>query len=195
MEMLAWPVLGLVTIVAGVMAHRHPRARIIGRWALGTLFVAAGALVNAVYLATGTDYADFADASMIPFVRDTWTSLVAPRQGLFIGLLVVFEATVGLLVVTGGRRTQAALVLIMGFHVALMSFGWYFWAWSIPMLAACALLLRAERGAPAGAPPHVAEAAHHPYDWSPPAPEPGPSPLTTRARDEASGPSLTTIGR
>lgn len=170
MEMIAWPVLGLTTIVAGAMAHRRPRAVLVGRWALGVLFVLAGALVNAIYLASGTDYGDFADASMIPFVRDTWASLVAPRQGLFIGLLIAFEAGVGVLVVTGGRRTQAALVAIMGFHVGLMAFGWFFWAWSIPMLAACALLLRAERARGSA----IGEEA---------------------IRAEASGPSLTTVGR
>lgn len=170
MEMVAWPVLGLTTVVAAAMARRRPRAVLVGRWALGALFVLAGAVVNAVHLATGTDYGDFADASMIPFVRDTWTSLVAPRQGLFIGLLIAFEAIVGLLVVTGGRRTQAALVAIMGFHVGLMAFGWFFWAWSLPMLVACALLLRAERA-------------------------PGSTPAEEVARADVSGRSLTTIGR
>ena len=144
-EMIAWPVLGLTTLVAAVLAARSRLAMLVGRWALGALFVLAGALVNAVYLATGTDYADFADASPFAFVRDTWGSLVAPRQGLFIGLLIAFELAVGILVVTGGRRTRAALVAIMGFHVGLLAFGWGFWAWSVPMLVATGLLLRAER--------------------------------------------------
>lgn len=148
MEMIAWPVLGLTTLVAGVMAHRHPRAVLVGRWALGILYVLAGALVNLVYLTTGTDYADFADASFLPFVRDTWASVVAPNQELWIGLLIVFEALVGVLVVAGGRRTQLGMVLVMAFHVALMLFGWFFWAWSVPMLVAVGLLLRAERHSP-----------------------------------------------
>ncbi len=144
MEYVLWGVLGVTTIVASLRAHRSRRARLVGRWALGALFVLAGALVNAWYLLTGVDYGGFADASYIPFVRDTWQSVVAPDQALFIWLLVAFEAVVGTFVVTGGRRTQAALVAIMGFHVALLSFGWFFWAWSLPMLAALALLLRAE---------------------------------------------------
>lgn len=151
MEYVLWGVLGVATIVASLRAHRSGRARLVGRWALGALFVLAGALVNAWYLLTGVDYGGFADASYIPFVRDTWQSLVAPNQALFIWLLIAFEAVVGTLVVTGGRRTQVALVAIMGFHVALLSFGWFFWAWSIPMLAALALLLRAELAAVHGA--------------------------------------------
>ncbi len=148
MEMIAWPILGLTTLVAGVMAHRHPRAVLVGRWALGILYLVAGALVNLVYLTTGTDYADFADASFIPVVRDTWQSVVGPNQELWIGLLIAFEAIVGLLVVSGGRRTQLGLVLVIGFHLALMTLGWFFWAWAIPMLFAVTLLLRAERHSP-----------------------------------------------
>lgn len=147
MEYVLWSVLGVTTIVASLRAHRSRQARLVGRWALGALFVLAGALVNAWYLLTGVDYGGFADASYIPFVRDTWQSVVAPNQALFIWLLVGFEAIVGTLVVTGGRRTRFAIIAIMGFHVALLSFGWFFWAWSLPMLAALVLLLRAERAA------------------------------------------------
>lgn len=144
MEYVLWSVLGVTTIVASLRAHRSRQARLVGRWALGALFVLAGALVNAWYLLTGVDYGGFADASYIPFVRDTWQSVVAPNQAVFIWLLVVFEAVVGTLVVSGGRRTRLGLVAIMGFHVALLAFGWFFYAWSLPMLAALTLLLRAE---------------------------------------------------
>lgn len=144
MEYVLWSVLGLTTIITSLLAHRSERARLMGRWALAALFVVAGAMVNAWYLLTGVDYGGFADASYIRFVRDTWQSVVAPNQSLFIWLLVTFEALVGTLVVTGGRRTQLALLAIMGFHVALLSFGWFFYAWSLPMLVALALLFRAE---------------------------------------------------
>lgn len=147
MEYVLWSVLGLTTIIASSLAHRSERARLVGRWALGALFVLAGALVNAWYLLTDVDYGGFADASFIPFVRDTWQSLVAPNQALFIWTLVAVEAVVGTLVVTGGRRTRFAMIAIMAFHVALLPFGWFFWAWSLPMLVALTLLLRAELAA------------------------------------------------
>jgi hypothetical protein len=97
-----------------------------------------------VYLSTGYDYASFADSAHLSFIRDTWQSVVAPHQTLYIALLIAFEATVGVLVVTGGRRTQAALVAMMGMHVALLGFGWMITVWSLVMLAALALLFRAE---------------------------------------------------
>ena len=166
-EAVAWAVLGLTTLVASLRAHRSRNARLVGRWAVALLFVVAGAGVNAWYLATGTDYAGFADASAIPFVRETWRAVVAPNQELWIGLLVAFEATAGVLVASGGRRTQLGLVAIIGFHLALLSFGWFFVFWSLPMLLALGLLLRAEREAvriaeelpgPAGAEPALVTA-------------------------------------
>jgi hypothetical protein len=67
------------------------------------------ALFNTLTFATGGDYADFADGSYLPFVTDTWRSVVTPNQALFIPLLLAFEVVVGVLMLTGGRRTQLAL--------------------------------------------------------------------------------------
>jgi hypothetical protein len=145
MEKVMWLVLGGVTFVAALRAGRSRRAMYVGRAALGVLFVAFGAVVNAVYRATGIDYSTFADASQVPFVRDTWRSLVAPNQAVFITLLIVFEAVAGALVLSGGRRTQLGLLGLIGFHVGLLLFGWGFWLWAVPMLVALVLLLRAER--------------------------------------------------
>ena len=44
-----------------------------------------------------------------------------------------------------GRRTQLGYVAAIAFHVALLSFGWGFYVWSVPMIGAFSLLLRAER--------------------------------------------------
>jgi hypothetical protein len=142
-----WASLGVVILVAGVLAGRHPRALQVGCWAVAALFLAAGALVNAVFLARGDDYAGFADGSASAFVRDTWASLVVPHHHLFIGLLVVFEAAVGVLVLLGGRLREVGLGAAVAFHVALVSFGWGFLLWSGPMVLALLLLLRAEHRA------------------------------------------------
>lgn len=142
-EAVAWLVLGTTTVLAGIRSRHSVRALHVGRFAVGALFVLAGALVNAAYLATGTDYAGFADASYLAVVRDTWTSVVAPHQEVWIGLLIAFEATAGTLVWSGGRRATVGLIAIMAFHVLLLPFGWFFYAWSVPMLAGVGLLLRA----------------------------------------------------
>jgi hypothetical protein len=144
MEPILWLLLGLTTITCGFVALGRPRALKTGRISLGLLMLVGGAVVNGYYFATGVDYGDFADHSMLTYVTDTWRSVVAPHQGFFIGLLIAFEAVVGGLVLIGGRAAVMGMVAIIGFHVGLMFFGWAFWIWSIPMMAGVALLLRAQ---------------------------------------------------
>jgi hypothetical protein len=143
-EQILWIGLGLATLVSSVFASNHPRALQVGRIALGLLFLVGGALVNLIFLVGDTDFADFADDSPWTFIAETWRSVVAPRQLLFIGLLIAFEATVGILVLVGGRLAEIGMVAIMGFHVGLLFFAWYYWPWSALMLIALGLLLRAQ---------------------------------------------------
>lgn len=145
MLQVTWVLLGVLIVGAGVRSRTDLRALRVGRLALAALYLGAGALVNAVFVVRGDDYADFAAGSYLPFVRDTWTSLVVPNHHLFIGgLLVAFEAAVGVLALLGGRRAVLALIGAIGFHVALLSFGWGFFLWSLPMLAGLVLLLQAQ---------------------------------------------------
>jgi hypothetical protein len=149
MEKIMWLVLGVATFVAALRSGKSRRAMYLGRATLGVLFIAFGAVVNAIYLAMGSDYyAHFADASPFPFVRNTWHSLVLPNQVLFISLLIIFELTVGVLILSGGRRTQVGLLGLIGFHIGQLAFGGVLWPWAMVMLVALALLLRAERHAP-----------------------------------------------
>jgi len=144
MEKIAWLVLTLVTLVAAIAAQRRPRALTIGRVALGIYYVLAGALVHLVYVVRGKTYASFADAAHFSFVRDTWRALVAPHYLFFIGLLVIFEATMGLLVLSGGRRAEVGMIGILGMHAGLLLFGWVITAVAVIMLIAVGLLLRAQ---------------------------------------------------
>jgi TRAP-type uncharacterized transport system fused permease subunit len=133
-------------LVASLRADRSERARRVARLSLGVLFLVFGALVNLVYLVTDWDsFAAFGRMSQLAFVRDTWASLVVPSTGVFIGLLIAGEATAGILALSGGRRYEAGLVLLLAFHVGLLFFGWWLWLYAVPMLVALALLLRAER--------------------------------------------------
>ena len=81
----------------------------------------------------------------VAFVRQTWESLVVPNHTLFIGLLVVFEATTGILVLFAGRPRQLALLALIAFNTAVVSFSWFYLFWSAPIVVALGLLLRAER--------------------------------------------------
>ena len=141
-----WVVCVATAIVASVLAIWLPRARYIGRVAVGVLMLLGGAVFNAVNLVLG-DYAGFADEAHFAWVTAAWRAVVAPNQYLFIGLLVAFEAVVGVLILSGGRRTQLGLVGAIGFHLALWLFGWFVTIYCLIMLPALLLLLRAERRA------------------------------------------------
>jgi hypothetical protein len=151
---ILWPVVwlacGVVTLAAGILAGRSDRARHLGRAAVGVLFVLGGALVHVINLATGVDYAGFADPAHFAWVTDAWRAVVAPHPVLFIGLLILFETTVGVLAVSGGRRTRAGYVGVIGFYLALWLFGWFETVWCVAVLPPTVRLLRAERR-PAGA--------------------------------------------
>lgn len=144
---ILWSICGLVTIVAGVLAGRSDTWRHVGRAATGVLFVIGGALMHVVTLATGGDYAGFADPAHFQWTTDAWRAVVAPNQLLFIGLLIAFEATVGLLTIGGGRWTQAGLIAVMAFYSLLWLFGAIETVFVLVMLVPMWLLLRAERRA------------------------------------------------
>jgi len=162
MERIAWLVLGGVTFVAGLRAGSSVRAMHIGRVALGLLFIVFGALVNAYYLIAQPDYySTFADASPVPFVTETWSSLVLPHLGFFITMLIIFEATMGVLVLCGGRWTRTALIGLIAFHVGQLAFGGVLWPWAAVMLTALVLLLRAELKIGSDLAAHPVKQAHH----------------------------------
>ena len=148
MEKIMWLVLGGVAFVAALRAGHSVRAMYVGRCALAVLFTGFGAAVNAIYLVLGTDYyADFADASPFAFVRHSWQSLVLPNEAFFISLLIIAEATAGVLILSGGRWTQLGLLALIGFHLGQLAFGGLLWIWAPLMLVTLTLLLRAERHA------------------------------------------------
>ena len=142
---VAWAVLGVVIVGGALLARRSHTAYRAAIGALAVLYTAAGAAVHAWNLATDVSYSGFADWSWSSFVTDTWESLVVPHEWVFIGMLVAFEATVGVLVLIPGRPRRIGLTLILAFHVALVSFGWVYLVWVVPMGFALVLLLRAER--------------------------------------------------
>jgi hypothetical protein len=148
---ILWSVCWATAAITGLLAIRNRRARYVGRVAVGVLMLVGGALYNALALAAGNDYSGFADPAHFRWVTDAWESVVPPNHLLLIGLLVAFEATVGLLVLSGGGRTQVGYVCTIGFHLALWLFGWFETVYCLVMLPALVLLLRAEQRATAAA--------------------------------------------
>jgi hypothetical protein len=143
-----WVACVATAIVASVLANWSRRARYIARVAVGVLMLFGGALFNAAnLLVSGEDYVGFADRAHFDWVTAAWRAVVAPNIFLFISLLVVFEAVVGVLILSGGRKTQVGLLGAIGFHLALWLFGWGVTIYVLIMLPALVLLFRAERRA------------------------------------------------
>src|SRR4051794_36541404 len=68
---LIWGGCGVVIVVAAARSRHSQRAARTGELAVGALYLGGGAVVNALLVAAGEDYHDFADRSSISFVRDT----------------------------------------------------------------------------------------------------------------------------
>jgi uncharacterized membrane protein len=144
---ILWTVCGIATLIAAVLASRGKRWRYVGRAAVGVLFIAGGALAHLVNLGTHASYASFADPALFAWVAHAWRAVVPPNHVVLIGLLAVFEAAVGALVISGGRRTQVGYAAIIAFYLALWLFGWIETVWCVVMIPAMVLLLVAERHA------------------------------------------------
>lgn len=161
LPLLLYGTLALTLLVSALLARRHRRAYLVGIGTVSALWVLAGALVNLLTLVSGENYTGFADAGIAPFVRTTWESLVVPNAGLFIGLLIAFEAAAGLAVLVPGRVRRVALWTLVAFTVALLWFGWYYLPWALLASTSLVLLLRADRrwGGSAGGQAGVRNAA------------------------------------
>lgn len=148
---VVWLVAGAATIVAAVVGARSDRARQVGRAAVALLFVVGGALVHVLNLAAGADYSGFADPAYFGWVTRAWENVVPPNAVVLIGLLAVFEATVGVLALMGGRWTRLGYLGVIAFYAALWLFGWMETVWVLLMLPPMVVLLHAESHAPEAA--------------------------------------------
>jgi hypothetical protein len=154
-----WMTFGVATVIACLLSSRSRRAMLIVRAMVGMVMLVGAALLNTAYLLAGNDYSVFMDASWFPWVTETWRAVVPPNHVLLIGLLILFEAAVGVLILCGGRMTQLGLVCAIAFHVALCVMGWSVTLYALAMLVGLVLLLRAER--------HAAGAGAYPQQQPP----------------------------
>jgi hypothetical protein len=89
-------------------------------------------------------YRPFAEQA-VPLIREAWTStfMVDPR---FWGLAVAAgEFMIGVLLLGAGVRALVGVVMAIGFHLALLLFGWWTWIYAIPALAVLAWMARTVR--------------------------------------------------
>lgn len=118
-----------------------PRRSDPDRWwarAFGGMFL-AGAATHIIFVTTRpSSYGSFADGSWWPIITHAWRSVLLPNVYSLIPLLVLFEAAVGLLILSRAYR-RIGIAAAIAFNAALILFGWGFCLWSVPVIV---LLLR-----------------------------------------------------
>lgn len=119
---------------ARVAGTHPPRTTVIRRFVGGFYLVMAG--INAgIVAADPQTYRTFADGSFWPFVANTWRDVVMDHPAAWLLALALGEMLLGTVLLRGGRAARAGWVGVLVFHVLLMSFGFWVWLWSLPVLA------------------------------------------------------------
>jgi hypothetical protein len=125
---------------------RPERLARLGRRTMGGLYLVSAGVHVGIVAADTELYRRFADGALLPWVRTAWRA-VFMAQPVGWGLaLAAGELAVGTAILSGGRWTRLGLLAAIAFHVALMPFGFGFWAWSVPMLVLLVALWRSETG-------------------------------------------------
>jgi hypothetical protein len=119
----------------------------VGRQALGRSLVGGFYLVMAgvhlgIVSVDAQTYDTFADHAVFPFVRDGWQQIVMAHPAFWGLCLMAGEIGLGTLLLVGGRAARWGWYGVIAFHVLLMLFGFWVWAWSIPALVVLVALAR-----------------------------------------------------
>lgn len=144
-QMIVFYIFAVPAFVGSLLAAWFSWARWLGRVGTGLMMLLGGAAVNASFLISGATYADFADDAKFAWVTDAWRAVVPANFTFWIGLLITFEAVVGILILSGGWPTRVGLLCAIAFHVGLgLFFSWFLTYYAAIMIVGMALLLRAE---------------------------------------------------
>jgi len=123
-------------------ATTSQRHQALGRMLVGGFFLVMGGVHLGLVSADPEIYRHFADQGLFGFVRDGWREIVMATPAVYGLLLMAGEVTAGALLLIGGRAARVGWATVIAFHVLLMLFGWWVWAWSIPALAVLVWLAR-----------------------------------------------------
>lgn len=115
------------------------------RGIVGGFFLFTGGVHLGIVGADPQFYANFADGALFPVVRDGWAEVFMVHPSLWGLALVVYETTLGALLLRGGRWVRFGWAGVIAFHLGLMLFGWGFWLWSVPALALLVPMAVADR--------------------------------------------------
>ena len=107
----------------------------LGRNLVGGFFLVMGGVHLGLVAADPQVYRHFADHGLFG-VRPHRLGRHRDGAPAVYGLLLMAgEVTAGALLLTGGRAARVGWVAVIAFHVLLLVFGWWIWAWCLPALA------------------------------------------------------------
>ncbi len=120
---------------------------------LGTSSWTVPAIIGAFFLWTSgihmgiaaidpSGYQHFADAAVAGWVQRGWNEIFMANPRVWGFAVAVAELILGLLLLRGGGVAKVGWLGVIGFHLALVLFGWGFLIWSAPALVVLVLLLR-----------------------------------------------------
>ncbi len=117
------------------------------RRGLGAFFCAMGGYNLFVVRPDAEElYRDIAEELAWPGVAALMSSLVVPRAAVFAVVLAAAEITVGLLMMTSGRRARVALWCAVAFMVGLWPIVSYYALANLPLVVLALVLLRRDEG-------------------------------------------------
>lgn len=105
------------------------------RIAFGMLFLWSSGVHVGIVAADEELYRDVADAAWLPGIDTAWQDIFMAHPTLW-GLMIAFgELAIAAALLTGGRLARYGLTGAAAFHLGLMTLGWGYWMWSVPVLA------------------------------------------------------------
>ncbi len=113
---------GAFVVLMTAACFWRPRAM---RVVVGVFFALMGLGVHGAFIATRPEgYIDFARQALIPFYAELAEAVVVGLSPVVFGaLMLVFEVTLALLILSRGKRAQVGLLLGIGFLVAITPLG------------------------------------------------------------------------
>jgi hypothetical protein len=123
-----------------------PAGHLLGRWIVGAFYLVMGGVHLGVVSADASTYRHFADEGLFAFVREGWLTIVMAHPTVWGLLLMAGEITLGALLLAGPRTARFGWVGVIAFHVLLLPFGFWLWAYAVPALAVLVWLASRDLG-------------------------------------------------
>ncbi len=118
-----------------------------GRLVVGGFFLVMGGVHLGLVSSDPQVYRDFADNGLFDFVRTGWREIVMAAPAVYGLLLMAGEVLAGALLIAGGHAARFGWAAVIVFHLLLLVFGWWVWAWAVPALFLLVTLARHDQGA------------------------------------------------